>query len=74
MDFENFLKVAKAYSDLGWAVQDQMLKLDSGEYDPDDCNPNALGMIQKFLYFASQRGVEGTDYILDMIEGAKEEE
>lgn len=68
MDFETYLRVAKEFADLDWAVRNQLEKLDSNEYEPEDCNPNALKLIKAFLLTIAENGVLGTDYILKQID------
>ena len=46
-DLDDMMSFARAYSNLGWAVQQQLDDLLSG--DADDINPAALSMIEKEL-------------------------
>jgi hypothetical protein len=43
MDLDKLMQFARAYRDLGWAIQEQADDIAIGEYD--DINPNALSEI-----------------------------
>ena len=47
MELYNLIQFAKAYSDLGTAVQEQVQDILQG--DEDECNPSALNLIKKRL-------------------------
>ena len=53
MELRDFIAAAKAYSDLGWAVQEQFEDLlaahEQRSLDELDINLNALEMIEDFL-------------------------
>lgn len=47
MTLTDIIALAKAYNNLGWAIQEQLGSLIEG--DDTDLNPNALREIDKFL-------------------------
>lgn len=47
-DLHTAIRVGKAWSNLGWAVQGQMEDVLEGD-DPADKNPNALKLIRDYL-------------------------
>lgn len=63
MDIRAFLRLAKLYSDLGWAVQDQLRKLVDGD-DPATLNKDALTMCHRLLTHLEFAGVEGARDVL----------
>ena len=56
MKLEAFCTIAKAYKDLGWAIQSQIDRVMDGE--GSDCNPNALREIAKFFKFAMMHDMD----------------
>jgi len=48
MHIEDFIEAAEAYSDLGWAVQEQLRNLIDRDYSPGSLNKNAVVMIRRF--------------------------
>ncbi len=56
MDIETFVKLAKQYNDLGWAIQEQLNDVLQG--DVDSVNPNALAYIKRFIDEAANSGVD----------------
>lgn len=57
MELYELVDLATDYTNLGWAVQEQLQAVVDGE-DLDDQNPNALSMIAGFLKRAGRLGVE----------------
>jgi len=54
MEAYDVIQIAKAYRDLGWAVQEQMDTVLDGQADEASLNPNALDMIEAFFKEAEQ--------------------
>lgn len=57
MNILTFVKLAKAYNDLGWAVQEQLHALLDGAAAADQ-NPAALGLIRKLVRELERAGVD----------------
>jgi hypothetical protein len=67
MDSHEFIQLAEAYSNLGWAVQDQLKDvLEGGSLE--DQNPNALKMALSFAQQAHQSGVHDFDWLIEEID------
>lgn len=47
MTIEKLMEFARAYNQLGWAIQEQADDIANGDYD--DLNPNALAEIERSL-------------------------
>lgn len=60
MHIEDFMGIAKDFSDLGWSVQEQLQAILDGE-DFDDQNINALFHINTFFTRAKDVGIEFPD-------------
>jgi len=58
MDLETFLLAAQAYSNLGSAIQDQLVAVVAGEAKEEQ-NPNALRHAAEFLRSRFARDIEG---------------
>lgn len=67
MDVKTFLKAAKRYSDLGWAVQEQLENIVNGDPVADQ-NLNAVRLVHDFLKHLSWVEVEGVDRLIDEVE------
>lgn len=69
MDIYDFLKLAKKYSDLGDAIQSQLLAVVEGD-SVDRQNPNAMRYALRFLQVAERHGVEDVEYLIEEINTA----
>lgn len=67
MNIQTLIELCKAYSNLGWAVQEQLIAVAGGE-PLSDQNGNALRMILDFLWDAEHAEVEGADDLVSRIE------
>lgn len=48
MEIREFLDAAREYSDLGWAVQEQLDNLLDGGMEAGELNDNAVNLIERF--------------------------
>jgi hypothetical protein len=67
MSLETLLDMCKAYSELGWAVQQQLHAVADGE-DMEEQNGNAVKMIRSFLSKAASVGVDDADVYVDSVD------
>lgn len=67
MDIQTLIELCKAYSKLGWAVQEQLEDALSSS-DLSELNSNALRMIVEFLRKAEDNEVENAGDTADQIE------
>jgi hypothetical protein len=69
IDIHGFLELLKSYSELGWAVQDQLRKIADGR-DLSMLNGNALEMIKEFFENVRDAGlvVDEATEIIERIE------
>lgn len=67
MKIEDLLDLCQRYSDMGWAVQEQLASVIDGEA-LEDQNGNALEIIRKFLRKCDDAGVSGALVIADCIQ------
>jgi hypothetical protein len=49
IDLDEFLDAAKAYTDLGWAVMEQLHDLANGVPEAGELNDNAVSLIERFV-------------------------
>lgn len=66
MDLRTFLKLAKKYNDLGWAVQAQLIEVCDGA-DPASKNANAMKMCERFLTERDTAAIDGVQDVLEAI-------
>lgn len=60
MDLATFLRFAKRYNDMGWAVQDQLVDVAQGG-SMFDQNTNALEIVSKFLRHIGENVTDATE-------------
>lgn len=68
MKIDELIDLCQRYSDLGWAVQEQLVGVIEGE-PLEDMNSNALELIRKFLRRCDDADVSGA---LAMADGIKD--
>lgn len=66
MSINEFIILAKRYNDLGWWLQKQLVDVANG--DLDDCNPNTLRELRKFLRYAARFDIEGAEELIEDID------
>lgn len=71
MELQDFVSLCQDFSNLGWAVQEQLTDVLDGE-ELEEQNPNALGMIRDFLKdavsYAGEGALFGAEELADEID------